>query len=669
MSEPEPDEAALAERNRAPGDEDRARLLLQAVLDQCPVPLVVVDAREARLLYANRATAEFYGLADISRFTGMELEEIWRQNLWRDLDADGHELTLDRVPLGLALQGKATSNMPICILRRDGVQRWVLVNGAPVFSRSGELWAGVAAFVDITDRRRAEEAQRAGDERLRRMLQNSNDILAVMDAQGKLTAICGSFERTLGLRPEEMLGRSAFEIIHPDDVGRARATFTEAMAQPAAFRRDEYRLRHKDGSWVTVEVAGTRLLDDPLVQGVVLNVRDISERTRLEAQLQQAMKMEAVGRLAGGVAHDFNNLLTVIRGNVELAGFGSASPDALAQCLAEIGKAAESATELTRKLLAFSRQQIIAPVVLSLNDLVRDLEPMLRRLLGEDILLRTALDQALGKVRVDPGQFEQVLMNLAVNARDAMPDGGRLTLETRNVELDEAYCALHSGVRPGPRVLLSVSDTGHGIPPEVREHLFEPFFTTKPAGQGTGLGLATIFGAVKQAGGSIEVYSEPGLGAAFKLLLPRAEGPVDTRPAGGPSTASTRGSETVLLVEDDPGVRDVVRTFLQRQGYQVLQASNGAEALSVARQHPGRIELLMTDVIMPGLNGREVAEKLLEIHTEMKVLFTSGYTEDVIVRHGIEERSLSFIGKPYAFQDLARKLRQILDPGEATPGG
>ncbi len=385
------------------------------------------------------------------------------------------------------------------------------------------------------------------------------------------------------------------------------------------------------------------------------------EQQRLQNQLHQAMKMESIGRLAGGVAHDFNNLLTGIMGNLSLA-FMDAKPDnPLLPILQEMQGAVERAADLTRQLLAFSRKQIIEPRVLNLNDLVANLQNMLIRLLGEDVVLKVVPANDLGLVLVDPGQFEQVIVNLAVNARDAMPDGGTIVIETANVDLDAAYCDRHQDVRPGRYVMLAVSDTGEGMNPEVRKHIFEPFFTTKPKGVGTGLGLATAFGAVKQAGGSIEVYSEVGKGTTFKLYLPRVYQPREEFERKAAGAEMPRGSETILIVEDEPMVREPVRNTLSRLGYYVLVASNGPEALSVAQEHSGKIDLLLTDVVMPGMNGRELADKLRESRPATKVLFTSGYTENVIVHQGVLDPDVNFISKPHTPPALARKIREVLD--------
>jgi signal transduction histidine kinase/CheY-like chemotaxis protein len=387
------------------------------------------------------------------------------------------------------------------------------------------------------------------------------------------------------------------------------------------------------------------------------------EKEKLQAQLQQAMKMDAVGRLAGGVAHDFNNLLTVITGYSELLlqKIGKESP--IHGQVEEIKRAGERAASLTQQLLAFSRKQIIEPKVVRLDQLVAEMHKMLGRLIGENIELQAVTGKSLGSVKVDPGQFQQILMNLAVNARDSMPDGGKIVIETANVELDEGYCDLHPYVKPGRFVMLAVSDTGQGMSEEVKVRIFEPFFTTKEKGSGTGLGLATAYGAVHQAGGSIEVYSEVGIGTTFKIYLPRVEEeaakPVnDDRPTDLPG-----GTETVLIVEDEGTLRNLCVQILEQLGYRVLQARNGTEAIAVAQGYGERIDLLLTDVVMPGMNGADLATQLVLHHREMKVLFTSGYTEDVISHHGVLAEGVSFIGKPYTPSALARKVREVIDEG------
>jgi CheY-like chemotaxis protein len=384
----------------------------------------------------------------------------------------------------------------------------------------------------------------------------------------------------------------------------------------------------------------------------------------MQGQLQQAMKMEAIGRLAGGVAHDFNNLLTAIGGNIELARMERLEP-VLDDYLGEIQRAVKSAVSLTRQLLSFSRRQVIEDRVINLGNLVNETKNMLARLLGEDVDLRVSMADGLGLVRLDPGQLEQVLVNLAINARDAMPNGGRLSIEGSNVDLDKNYAATHPQAAAGRYVQLSVSDTGQGMSAQVKRRIFEPFFTTKPNGRGTGLGLATTFAIVKQAGGSIEVYSEIALGTTFTIYLPRvdsrSEVHVETR-----DSQALQGNETVLLVEDDASVRVMTFNMLRHMGYDVLQARSGQEALAMVDQHHGTVDLLLTDVVMPGMNGRELAEQLKRHRPQTTVLFTSGYAEDVIVHHGIVDQDLNFIPKPFPMHSLGIKLREVLDAAKRS---
>jgi nitrogen-specific signal transduction histidine kinase/ActR/RegA family two-component response regulator len=387
---------------------------------------------------------------------------------------------------------------------------------------------------------------------------------------------------------------------------------------------------------------------------------DVTERRALEEQLRQSQKMEAVGRLAGGVAHDFNNLLTVIRGYSELMLEEFADSDPLRDEVEEIKKAADRASGLTRQLLAFSRQQVLAPKVLDLNIVVGNMERLLKRLLGENIRLGSSLANELGRVKADPGQIEQVIMNLAVNAKDAMPRGGKLTIETANADLDETYTHEHVGAKPGKYVMLAVSDTGSGMSQDIRQRVFEPFFTTKEIGKGTGLGLSTVYGIVKQSEGYIWVYSEPGRGTSFKVYLPRVDEPADARPAPEPAKSRYRGTETILLVEDEDGVRALVKQVLSRNGYTVLEARHGGEALLHCERRAEEIHLLVTDVVLEQMSGTELSSRLAQLRPGMKVLYISGYTDDAIVHHGVKEGT-HFLQKPFTTEALARKIRQVLD--------
>jgi hypothetical protein len=415
----------------------------------------------------------------------------------------------------------------------------------------------------------------------------------------------------------------------------------------------------KDGSTFPLDLAVTEFQLDNQRYFVGI-VRDVSEKKRLELQLHQSQKMEAFGQLAGGVAHDFNNLLTVISGYSDLLLTKLAPGDPKIKMLDQIHRAAERATSLTRQLLAFSRQQVLEPRILDLNVIVTDIEKMLRRLIGEDVQFSIVLGEAISSVKADPGQVEQVIMNLAVNARDAMPQGGKLTIETSEVELDEFYTNTHPEARAGRFVLLAISDTGCGMTPDVKARIFEPFYTTKGVGQGTGLGLAVVHGIVKQSGGNIDVYSEAGIGTTFRIYLPTAQPQAAPLPGGHPELPS-RGSETVLLVEDEDSVRELATFVLEECGYRVMTAPEGLAALQLMESSRQAIDLLVTDVVMPKMGGRKLAETLQAQYPGLRVLFMSGYTDDAVVRHGVLQASANFLQKPFTPNSLAKKVREVLD--------
>jgi len=510
------------------------------------------------------------------------------------------------------------------------------------------------------DRKRMKQQLDEREEYFRSLIEQTMDIIAVLDAEGAIRYASPSVLPLLGYAPEDLVGLDILALVHPDDVDVTLRVFREGVATGKGGRLLELRLRHKDGTFRHLEAIGRYLLDDPLVQGVVINARDVTERRTLERQFLQAQKMEAVGRLAGGVAHDFNNLLTAILGYADLLLDGLPTLSPLRPDLEEIRKAANRAGALTRQLLAFSRKQVLEMRVLDLNELVADMDKMLQRLLGEDIDVLTKLDPALGAVRADAGQLEQVIVNLAVNARDAMPKGGRLTIETRNAELDDSYVREHVPVQPGRYVMLAVSDTGTGMSAETMSHVFEPFFTTKEPGKGTGLGLATVYGIVKQSGGYVWCYSERGKGTTFKVYLPRVDAPVDQFPARA-ALPRTLGSETILLVEDEAALRALTRRLLERHGYMVLEAGTADAALALAREHVGPIHLLLADVVLPGASGPTLAGELLSRRADLKVLFMSGYTEDAIVHRGVLAPNTAFINKPFSGDNLAAKVREVLD--------
>jgi PAS domain S-box-containing protein len=471
-------------------------------------------------------------------------------------------------------------------------------------------------------------------------------------------------EALYGWRAEEIIGRPLPTIGQDvEDHGRLR----DRVLRGEALRGVEVTRRRKDGTSVNVSLSVAPLHDAAgQVTGILSIAADVTELRQLEGQYRQAQKMEAVGRLAGGIAHDFNNLLTAIIGTTSLVLEDLGLESRARLDIQEIEKAAKRAAGLTRQLLIFSRQQVLEPRALDLNALVANLEKMLYRLIGEDVELVTKPAAALGAVRADPGQIEQAIVNLVVNARDAMPQGGRLTIETAEVELDRGYVAGHVPTQPGPYVLLAISDTGVGMDGATKARLFEPFFTTKEPGRGTGLGLATVYGIVKQSGGYVWAYSEPGHGTTFKIYLPRvAETPEAPEATTGTPTPA-RGSETVLVVEDQEEVRKLTRRVLQARGYTVLTARDGAEALEIIDQQATRIHLMVTDVVMPGMNGRDLAQLACARRNDLKVLYVSGYTGEAVLQHRLLEPGVAFLQKPFTPDVLARKTREVLDDGKET---
>jgi PAS domain S-box-containing protein len=495
---------------------------------------------------------------------------------------------------------------------------------------------------------------------LNALIENSPLAIMVLDSGQKVQLCNPAFENLFQCVPQEEIGKPVSSLFPNEKILPEASAASGAISHEAPASVTTRRKR-KDGSYVDVELHLVPLTVNGRVLGSLGIYQDVTERRVLERQLRMAQKMEAVGRLSGGIAHDFNNLLGVIIGYIQLIKRNLTPEERSHEYAEEIEKASQRAVSLTRQLLAFSRQQVLEPLILNLNTLVTEMEKMLPRLIGEDIHLNLMLDPAIGQVKADPGQIEQVVMNLAVNARDAMPDGGKLTIQTANVDLDLAFAREHPGSVPGQYIMLAVTDTGTGMDPETQAQIFEPFYTTKGRDKGTGLGLATVYGVVKQSSGYIAVESEKGKGSLFKIYLPRSEQPVaaPSKSAGAPLTI--RGTETILLVEDAEPLRKLAQMFLRDNGYQVLTAADGAEALETAAQHPGPIHLLLTDVVMPGINGRVLAERLAPRYPAMKVLYMSGYTDSFIAGHGVLEAGTHLLHKPFTGEVLVRKVRELLD--------
>ena len=518
-------------------------------------------------------------------------------------------------------------------------------------ARLSTLSARVAADLKIAIAER--------DFHYRRLFEAAKDGILVLDSiTGKITDCNPFLLKLLGYLREEMLGKELWEIGLFKNIATSKAAFIE-LQKNGYIRFEDMPLETKDGRSIAVEfVSNTYRVNDKLV--MQCNIRDISEHRSLETKLRQAQKMEGIGQLAGGIAHDFNNLLTVINGRSQLVIDRFKPGDKTRSDLELIYKAGERAASLTRQLLAFSRQQVLEPVVLDLNALSADMEKMLRRLVPENIGFSTVFDPALKRVKADPGQLEQVILNLVVNARDAMPNGGKLTIETANAELNEEYCRTHADVNSGHYVMLAVSDCGHGMDAATKNRIFEPFFTTKPQGKGTGLGLSTVFGIVKQSNGHIEVYSEVGRGSTFKVYLPQTYEKLVAAATESQSLAPVAHA-VILVVEDEEGVRELVRDLLEANGYTVFVAQNGKEALSICSLQKAAINLVVTDVVMPEMGGPELAEHLKKSRPAIKVLFMSGYADHAIVHNGTLAAGASFIQKPFTLPNFARKVREVLE--------
>ncbi|MDP3017805.1 MAG: response regulator, partial [Deltaproteobacteria bacterium] len=519
-----------------------------------------------------------------------------------------------------------------------------------------------------TERKRAEEALRESEQKYRSLVNNIKlgIFRSTPEPPGKFIEVNLTMEEITGYSREELLSMNVSDLyMRPEE----RETVAQEVATVAGKTTTELNFRKKDGAEIVVsdtkvavrDNTGRVLYFDGIIEDITERKQAEQEKAAIEEQFRQSQKMEAIGSLAGGVAHDFNNLLTIIKGNSQLSLTEMKADDPLRENIEEIDKASDRAATLTRQLLAFGRRQILEMRVLDLNTTLRDLEKMLRRIIEEDVELVTFMAEDLGNVKADPGQMEQVIMNLAVNARDAMMKGGKLTIETTNVDLDENYARNHIAVTPGSYVMLSVSDTGVGMTPEVKAKLFEPFFTTKEKGKGTGLGLSTVYGIVKQSGGNIWVYSEPGQGTTFKIYLPRVDEPLEEAGERVVQKELSGGGETILVVEDEEKVRQVTVQILTKNGYTVLEASHGDEAKQICEQHGGPIHLIVTDVVLPGMNGRELAESLASRYPGAKVLYMSGYTDNAIVHHGVLEKGLHFLQKPFNLEGLLRKVREVLD--------
>ncbi|MDK9708065.1 MAG: PAS domain S-box protein [Desulforhopalus sp.] len=556
------------------------------------------------------------------------------------------------------------------LISKSGVHYQIADSAAPILDNTGNIRGVVLVFRDVTDEYRVAEELVASEEKYRRIVEETSDLITRTDETGRFTYVNHCAERIFGFPPEECLGKSAFAFIHPEDLEKTEKWFSDCTNHHLLRSSFENRQINQ----ITQEVfhllwtCNFHYADNGnlrLVHGVAHDIterkRIEEEKSRLESQLLQAKKMESVGQLAGGVAHDFNNMLGVILGHTEMIMEQLDPSQPLYADLQEIHKAASRSTDITRQLLAFARRQTIAPRVIDLNDTIEGMLKMLRRLIGEDIDLAWLPGSGLWPVKMDPSQIDQILANLCVNARAAIAGVGKLTVETSNSTFTKEYCGEHAGFVSGDYARITVSDNGCGMDKETLAHIFEPFFTTKGVGEGTGLGLATVYGAVRQNNGFVNVYSEPGQGTTFTIYLPRHSSQAEPKQTADLPTLPERGNETILVVEDEPVLLKMTTTMLQHLGYTVLTAATPHDAINLVGNHARDIHLLLTDVVMPGMNGRDLAKKLLQNNPHLRCLFMSGYTSDVITLQGILDEGIQFIQKPFSKHDLASKLRTIFE--------
>ena len=643
-----------SERKRAEEALRQTNELFSLFIRHSPIYAYIkeVTPTESRVLHASENYLQMIGIPG-SQMVGKTMEELFPADLAAKFTADDWAV----VSTGEVLQ-----------LDEDLADRNYVSVKFPIVQGDRTLLAGYT--IDITERKRTEKALRESEIRFTQLAEQSRTVAWEVDAQGLYTYVSPVSEAVWGYRPDELVGRVHFYELHPQP---GREEFKEAsllvFEGKGVFHDLVNGIQTKHGSPAWVSTNGIPLSNaDGSLRGYRGSDTDITDRkraeeasARLEAQLQQAQKMESVGRLAGGVAHDFNNMLGAILGHAELALLNMDPSQQLYSHLVEIQKAALRSAELTRQLLAFARKQTVAPKVLDLNETVAGMLKMLRRLLGEDVRLTWQPTAGLWPVKVDPSQIDRILANLCVNARDAIAGVGEISIETGNCTFDEGYCAAHSGFLPGDYIRFVVSDDGCGMSAETMARLFEPFFTTKSTGMGTGLGLATVYGIVKQNNGFITVGSKEGAGSRFEIYLPRHVGERRQPQQEDALGTARRGRETVLLVEDELSILRITTTMLERQGYFVLSASTPGEAIRLVAEHPGEVHLLMTDVVMPEMNGRDLARNLIARYPRLKCLFMSGYTADVIAQHGVLDERVSFLQKPFAMQEMAAKVREALE--------
>jgi PAS domain S-box-containing protein len=637
----------ITERKRA----ETLAIRFGRIIEESTNEVYIFDSRTLKYIQVNRRARENLGYSD------EELRNLTPTDLKPYLSPSECEEILRPLCDG----GKKELVFEGTHRRKDGTHYKVEVRLQLSHAETPPVF--VALVEDITERKRIAAELSKTEELFHALIEYTPNIICLISADATIRYISPSVERVLGYKPEKIVGTKTYEIVHPNDIPLLKEALQRVLRAPNNTERVEVRVRHADGSWHVLEFLYRNLLDNPAVNCIIVNAHDITDRIMMEQQLRQAHKMEAVGQLTGGIAHDFNNLLAVIIGNLDVLEERVRGDPEFRALVRPAAKAAERGALLTERLLAFSRKQALRPSVVDLNELVIDMSDLLRRTLGEIIAIENVRGANLWLCEVDPAQLENAILNLALNARDAMPDGGKLTIETTNGRLDDDYAAAHANVVPGHYVVLAVSDTGTGMPPEVLKCAFEPFFTTKEVGQGTGLGLSMVYGFIKQSGGHVTIYSEVGHGTTVRLYLPRARlGKTAARPCIAAKTDYQARGETVLVVEDDADVRSLAVILLGDLGYAVLEAGNGKSALELLAEN-SRINLILTDMVMPGgLNGRALAREAQRISPGIPVVFMSGYTEKAAARDGKIGAGEIMIQKPFRRMELARKLRQALDP-------
>ncbi|MDO9263114.1 MAG: PAS domain S-box protein [Desulfosalsimonadaceae bacterium] len=700
------------QKNHPPSSFVDTDLQLNDIMDFLPDAIFVIN-KQKRVIIWNRAMAELSGIP-AADMLGKDNDGYafpfynYRRPILIDFIGESDEVIRRHYPDFVRFRDTISAEIFVPSLKEGGACLWAFAK--PLYDAGGEVIGAIESFRDITKRKNDENTIREQKEDLERInrelkqtlqelvrknaqldvsrqeLVTANEKLRLSEekfskafclgpviitisrvADGRYVEVSDYFLRVTGYARDEAIGRTAMEL-HVWKDEKDRKNIIEALQKTGVVRDQPLQFRSKHGE-IFLMLYSAEIIsigEVPHIVSVAVDITErqkaLEERERLENQLRQAQKMESIGRLAGGVAHDFNNLLTAIMGNTDMA-MAVTEPDGKIRSKLEvIRKASESAADLTRQLLAFSRKQFIEPKIINLNDIIRYMTKMLARMIGENIRLTTSIHTPAAKIMADPGQIEQIIVNLVVNARDAMPRGGRVMMEVGEAEFDADYCNRHPYVLPGDYVSLSVSDTGMGMTEEVSRKIFEPFFTTKPLGKGTGLGLATVYGAVKQNNGSIEVYSAPGQGTSFKIYFPKVSDQAEVLAGDNTHDVVCGGSETILLVEDDSLVREFALDALRRLGYHVIEAASAEEALSVSEAFGKEIHLLLSDVILPGMNGKALADALTILRPDTRVLFTSGYTGDIIAHHGILKEGIAFIEKPYTISSLSKKIRKSLEP-------